>query len=304
VQIGTARVFRQRFTLEDAIGSHTCSLEANMRVANSIHLGCFTPFTSWHRKFRSNTKGLFCGVGDVDLLRNFNYPEDQVPEIIGADAHDLNPDAQGFVLIPTILHPRSRGSVRLASSDPFEQPLINPNYLSDQRDVKTLVAAARHAVGLVTNSKSPLADIVSYMPTPPVLNEHIDAGINVMDDEVLLEQLVRGLAATIYHPTSTCRIGDVVDTELRVLGIENLRVIDASVMPHLPSANTNAPTIMVAEKGCAMMVAEHGLNPTVITTGPKQGGRGAVLKRVLPAVVTVGVAVMAVWAAWGAYGNK
>merc|ERR1712129_358590 len=77
--------------------------------------------------------------------------------------------------------------------------------------------------------------------------------------DALLEDFVRHFAFTVYHPTSTCRIGDVVDTHLRVKGVEGLRVVDASVMPNIISGNTNAPAIMIGEKGAELIAMAHGV---------------------------------------------
>ncbi len=94
---------------------------------------------------------------------------------------------------------------------------------------------------------------------PPKLAEsHGHAPGNVPSDE-LLEDLARHYALTVYHETSTCRMGSVVDADLRVLGVERLRVADASVMPNVTSGNTNAPTIMIGEKAAELIAATHGL---------------------------------------------
>lgn len=241
--------------------------------------------------------GIFCGMGDVEVIRNFNYPEDQIPGLLGADEHDLGRDAQGFTLIPTILHPRSRGSVKVKSSNPFEHPNVDPNYLSHPKDVETLVAAVKHTFKLVAE-KTSLGKLVAYAASPPVLNKHIDNEVNLMENDAAIEDLARSLGATIYHPTSTCKIGEVVDAQLRVHGMEALRVIDASVMPHLPSANTNAPTIMIGEKGAAMIGEKWNLKQTMITTAAPSKKSSP-----LPLILAAGVALAAVCAAWLFYSS-
>lgn len=242
--------------------------------------------------------GIFCGMGDIEVLKNFNYPEEELPGILGTDEHDLNRDAQGFTLIPTILHPRSRGSVTLKSSNPFEHPNIDPNYLSHPKDVETIVAAVKHTFKLVTEHKA-LSSLVAYVAAGPLVNEYIDKGVNMAEDDAAIEDLCRSLAATIYHPTSTCRIGDVVDPMLCVKGIEGLRVIDASVMPHLPSANTNAPTIMIGEKGAAMIVQKWKMKPTMLTMAPAALTKSSAL----PLILAAGAAAVAACAAWLFYSS-
>ena len=97
------------------------------------------------------------------------------------------------------------------------------------------------------------------MLIPPFLaaQHGYDAGGELSD--ALLEDLARHFSLTVYHHTCTCRIGDVVDPRLRVLGVDKLRVADASVMPNIPSGNTNAPSIMIGEKAAEMIAADHGV---------------------------------------------
>ena len=145
------------------------------------------------------------------------------------------------------LRPHSRGTVFLESADPLAPPGIDPRYLSDPRDLGTLIAGARMTREI--------------MKTPPLADyEHIELhGLRDGMDYAEWERHVRARADTIYHPVGTCRMGvgedAVVDPALRVRGMEGLRVVDASVMPTLVGGNTNAPTIMIAEKAADMIRA-------------------------------------------------
>jgi choline dehydrogenase len=146
------------------------------------------------------------------------------------------------------LRPESRGRIAITSPDPDVYPSIQPNYLSETLDQETVVNAMKVSRRLF--STAPLKDFV--------VREHLP-GPGIESDAALL-QSARDIAQTIYHPTSTCKMGPaddkgaVVDTSLRVHGIDGLRVVDASVMPTITSGNTNAPTIMIAEKASDMIV--------------------------------------------------
>jgi choline dehydrogenase len=146
------------------------------------------------------------------------------------------------------LRPESKGRVVITSPDPTVYPALHPNYLSAPKDQQVVVAAMKVARRL---SEAPaLAKFIS---------DEIDPGPDVQTDEQLLDH-ARNVAESIYHPSCTCRMGNdptaVVDDQLRVHGIEALRVVDASVMPSLISGNTNAPTIMIAEKASDMILAD------------------------------------------------
>ena len=132
-----------------------------------------------------------------------------------------------------------RGAVRLASPDPMTAPAIDPNFLSDEDDLQRMKKGAR---------------IVERIFDAPAM-KNVRGKRMYLDepaDDAALEADIRHHSDTIYHPGGTCRMGAdagaVVDTSLRVNGVEGLRVIDASIMPYLISGNTNAPTIMIAEK--------------------------------------------------------
>jgi len=159
----------------------------------------------------------------------------------------LNPDPfSAFLLSHNPCRPTSRGQIELASADPAVHPLIHPNYLATQRDIDDVLAGNRLLRQIARTA--PLADIII---------EELVPGAAVEGDEALMEDF-RNRADTVYHPTSTCMMGPdrrtaVVDARLRVHGVQGLRVIDASVFPTITSGNTNAPTVMVAEKGAAMI---------------------------------------------------
>lgn len=146
-----------------------------------------------------------------------------------------------------VLRPYSRGSVSLASSDPTADPIIDLNMLSDSRDMDTLKAGLRKLDEIV--SAPSLAQRLSYSIIPKQEP--------ASDQE--LEQFIRAKANNIYHPVGTCKMGSdemaVVDDELRVHGLEGLRVVDASIMPTLISGNTNAPSMVIGEKAADMILA-------------------------------------------------
>lgn len=143
------------------------------------------------------------------------------------------------------LRPESRGTIRLASPDPLAHPAIDPRYLSAPEDVETLRRGIEMARGI---GRQPAFDRYRL--------EEVWPGPKVNDPESLVEAM-RAWGETIYHPVGTCRMGvddaAVVDGQCRVNGVEGLRVVDASVMPYLVSGNTNAPTIMIAERASDMI---------------------------------------------------
>jgi len=143
------------------------------------------------------------------------------------------------------LHPYSRGSVSLASGDPLAAPAIDPNYLSDARDLQTMIKGAKM-----------MRAILQAPALAPYCARELHGITDGMSDKDW-ENHIRARADTIYHPVGTCKMGvdenAVVDARLRVHGLTGLRVVDASVMPTLTGGNTNAPTIMIAEKAADMI---------------------------------------------------
>ena len=156
-------------------------------------------------------------------------------------------DGYGVTLHACGLRPQSRGEIRLASADPLQPAVIDPNYLASDYDLKILIDGIRRG-----------RDILAAPAFRPWLGAERIPG-SAMQSNAELEAFVRAAAETEYHPVGTCKMGSdpmaVVDDQLRVRGVDSLRVIDASIMPTLVSGNTNAPTIMIAEKGAAMMLS-------------------------------------------------
>lgn len=152
---------------------------------------------------------------------------------------------QGITMNVNVLRSESTGSIHIKSSDPAEPPAIRFNFLSTEHDRAGLLAAVRKG-----------RELMAASPLKEITGEEIAPGAQFQSDEELLGW-IRNNAETTYHPVGTCKMGSdpmaVVDRELRVHGIEALRVADASIMPTLTSGNTNAPSIMIGEK-CAEMV--------------------------------------------------
>lgn len=172
-----------------------------------------------------------------------------VPALLDDHGRNRLP-GRGFTLHACGLRPRSRGRVSLASADPAAPARIKAGYLGDEEgfDLRTLIAALR-----VSRS------ILRQAPLAPVRGAEIMPGVNAEDDAAIAAY-IRRKAETIYHPVGTCRMGSdaeaVLDCELRVRGVENLRVVDASVMPRLIGGNTNAPTIMIAERAADLLLGK------------------------------------------------
>ena len=152
----------------------------------------------------------------------------------------------GCTLVAIPCRPESRGWLRIASPDPQEQPAIQPNYLATQADRDTMVAGLHVSRRIFGSAAMRQFVTEEYLPGPQAVS-----------DEDLLNH-VRATAGTTFHQTSTCMMGPgpmaVVDAELRVKGMERLRVIDASIMPTVVSGNTNATAIMIGEKGADMVL--------------------------------------------------
>ncbi|MCG8316617.1 MAG: choline dehydrogenase [Pseudomonadales bacterium] len=175
-----------------------------------------------------------------------------IPAFMLDHAREDGPD-HGYMLHVCQLRPESRGYVALNSVDPKAPPAIQPNYLSSSKDIDVLVKAVKIARTIFAASSFDPYRGAEYAPGP-----HIQT-----DEEIAA--YIRQAAETIYHPVGTCKMGNdaqaVVDSELKVYGVGKLRVVDASIMPTLVGGNTNAPTIMVAEKAADMILGKPPLSP-------------------------------------------
>lgn len=162
-------------------------------------------------------------------------PDGIVPEQMYSD------NGQGFVFLAILLHPYSKGYITLRSNKYSDKPIIVANYFTDSRDLETLATGVKKSV-----------EIIEKMGFKNEIVIRDDILSNISRNEKLTsldywKEICRNSSATVYHPCSTCAIGKVVDTNLQVNGIRNLRIADASVFPHLTSGNTNAPAIMIGE---------------------------------------------------------
>jgi choline dehydrogenase len=194
----------------------------------------------------------FVTGGSPDLYRCLN--------IDGAQFFDdmskrLAPDAESLLILVNPVLPHSEGDIVLQSPDPFAPPAIRMNYFDDPHDLKVMVAALRRALDIAAHwpSKERLGSWV----VPPLLAREHQYRDGAAPTDALLQDLALHFSMTVYHLVSTCRIGSVVDPQLRVLGVRNLRVADASIMPNIVSGNTNAASIMIGEKAAEMIASDY-----------------------------------------------
>jgi len=172
-------------------------------------------------------------------------------------ADGLSPTKERMIVLANPVLPRSRGEVVLAGPDPMAPPDIRPNYFNDPYDLKVMVAVMRKALDIVANW--PGEPKPGQLHVPPFLARKHGHTPGEPPSDALLENMALHFSLTVYHHSCTCRIGDVVDPRLRVLGVNRLRVADASVMPEIVSGNTNAASIMIGEKAAELIAGDNDI---------------------------------------------
>jgi choline dehydrogenase-like flavoprotein len=182
---------------------------------------------------------------------NLKQPDLQMTFMVGMkDNPRTLPRQHGFVLHVTVLRPTTRGQLELSSADPTARPLMRPRFLQDRADVETLIFGLKEA-----------RRIVSMPALARYAGEELSPGPSVGSDSQF-EAFIRANVATMYHPVGTCKMGPrrdpsaVVDSRLRVHGIEGLRVADASIMPNITGGNTSAPSMMIGERAAEFILRE------------------------------------------------
>uniref|UniRef100_A0A6F9D9U2 Glucose dehydrogenase [FAD, quinone]-like n=1 Tax=Phallusia mammillata TaxID=59560 RepID=A0A6F9D9U2_9ASCI len=191
------------------------------------------------------------------LMSLFNFKKEAVDDLI-KEAHAINSDhTSDFTIMVGLAHPYSSGSIKLRSSNYLDHPIIDPSYLSDTRDVTTLVGGLRLIKKFEDAEISKAMGIKMYM----VMNNC--TSLHGTSTDAYYECVARSAGITEYHPCCTAKMGKdpmaVADARLRVHGISGLRVADASIMPHLTTANTQAPCYMIGEKAAHMIKQDWGL---------------------------------------------
>jgi len=165
----------------------------------------------------------------------------------------MNPEKRQIIVLPVCARPYSTGRVTLRDTDPTSKPVIDYGLLGDPRDVDIMAAAVQHAIELAATMGLPVSSL--HVPHNLATKHNHQAGSTPTAE--LVRDWILHYGTNVQHPTSTCRIGHVVDSSLKVKGVTSLRVADASVMPTVTSGNTHAPSVMIGEKCAAMIAGEH-----------------------------------------------
>ena len=246
--------------LQDHVYAHYLSRVDPVFSINKVILNAASARTSWRLlpqvlQFAINRTGILTSAAAQVVAFARSNSEVETPDlqiqfrpfsmIITKEGKFVAEDHPAVTASVSYIRPRSRGQITLSSTDPFDAPNIQFNYLTAQEDMRAMIEGIRVIRRIF--AASPMAEHVVSEATP---------GVASQSDEELATYL-RQYAQAMYHPVGSCRMGAdmnaVVDARLRVHGIDGLRVIDASIMPSIVSGNTNAPTIMIAEKGADMV---------------------------------------------------
>lgn len=235
----------------DAIVQHRCKVRTGYAVA----LGALPGYVKAAWQYASKRQGIFTSniaeAGGFAKTRHAGELPDIQYHFLPARLQDHGRKTlfgYGFGVHVCVLYPKSRGQIRLASSHPSDHALIEANYLSAVDDQQVMIDGVRKA-----------RDILAAPAFARFNSQEVAPGVDAQSDQDILTFL-RAQAETIYHPVGTCKMGQadatdtVVDPELKVKGIQGLRVADASVMPSLIGGNTNAPSIMIGEKAADMLL--------------------------------------------------
>ncbi|NER18193.1 GMC family oxidoreductase [Spongiivirga citrea] len=194
----------------------------------------------------------FFNANDIEDRVNFQFQFTPFHMGAGDNANMYDtktlPTWDGYTILPCLLKPKSRGEISLRNNDPHSPPIIQPNFLSEEEDLLQLIKGSKKAIEVMQQD-----EFTKHNAGFLGINEHSS------DDDIAAH--IKKYVETIYHPVSTCKMGNdemsVVDDQLRVHGIESLRVVDASIMPEITTGNTNAPVIMIAEKAADMILNEN-----------------------------------------------
>ncbi|KAL8613591.1 hypothetical protein ACOMHN_022010 [Nucella lapillus] len=205
------------------------------------------------RKDWPNLQMLFMGrLWNTNTLQNNGFTMEAIEDAKRRDTFQY-----GFPCVPVLLRPKSRGTLRLRSADPFDYPAIDPHYLENPEDLAHIVRGVRECQKLVATPTMQSVGAEATDPPSQFCAQH------AFDTDDYWACLIRRNVWSIYHPSGTCKMGavsdntTVVDPQLRVKGVQGLRVVDASIMPNVPSGNINAPVIMVAEKAADIIKADY-----------------------------------------------
>ena len=215
-------------------------------------------FTGGQSIIASNPTLVFCFWHSDQRVHNADLQLTFTPASYSAMAKTALDEFPGMTVAVWQQRPESVGYVRARSSDPFEPPLIQPNYLDADEDCRTVVGGLKLARRLLGTAAM-----------APYYDGEVTPGADIQDDDGLLEAARQG-GASVYHIMGTCRMGPssdpsaVVDDALRVHGLEGIRVVDASIMPMMPSANLNATAIMIGDKAGDLILGKQPLEPVVL----------------------------------------